>query len=742
MNPMPSSPSAAWRVTSALLTLPLAAGVFAAEATAPPTDGPANAPAAEAPAETPEAPETPEPAEPAAKSEESAEAEDAEATESSEASEEAAPAELKNWVELGAGGTFLSGRKAAFQQRTGLPDGAFGGVSGFHYEQPFMKDGLFQMDGRGIFDNHDYELKLDFDLPEKGFLRAGYREARHWEDASGGYFPPSGAWYDLYPDTLEYDDREVYVEAGLRLPKLPQFTVRYSHTEREGQKGSTSWGASNNTAGLGPRSIVPSVLDLDRVRDQIMADLAHTFGSTRVGLGVRYERQDNSDARYLRQYPGEGAALDRHITQRDQTEADLFNVHAHTLSRLSSKLTLTAGYAYTDLNSDASGYRVYGSAFDPDLAQRLPAPSTFDNLIGGSVMRQHVGNLNFMANLAEKLVLVPSLRVESRSTEGDALYLSPAVPFSGTAYEAESSRGLLDVSEGLDLRYTGVTNWVFYAKGYWLQGSGDLEETRVNRDTATLVLNRETDDDRFVQKYSVGANWYPWRRLSFGAEYYHKRRDNDYDHSADTTSNLLDSPNRFPALFLAQHYATDDVNFRVTWRPRGNLSVVGRFDMQLTTIDTEADNLAETETADMTSYIGSGSVSWVPFNRLYLQGNLSYVQDQTSTPASDVTPAIQDAENDYWTANATVGYALDDKTDLEGQYVFYRADNYSDNSTYGQAFGAGAEDHGVTAGIIHRFSKRVRLTLKYGFFTSHDELSGGNRDYDAHMVYSTVQYRF
>ena len=39
-------------------------------------------------------------------------------------------------------------------------------------------------------------------------------------------------------------------------------------------------------------------------------------------------------------------------------------------------------------------------------------------------------------------------------------------------------------------------------------------------------------------------------------------------------------------------------------------------------------------------------------------------------------------------------------------------------------------------------SKRVRVTLKYGFFTSHDELSGGNRDYDAHMVYSTVQYRF
>ncbi len=740
------------RVLGAFLTLPLAAGTWAADAESPQADPQAGEPAAATPAEAqpdgtaPEA--TPDSAPPGEAAPGEAEAEasgekEAEAEPEAEAeAAESASGDLKNWVQLGAGGTFIDGHKPAFQQRYGLPDGAFGGVDGFHYEQGFAKDGLFQVDGRGIFDEHDYALKLDFDLPDKGFFRVGYSEDRIYSDGSGGYFPPTQAWYSLYPDTLAYDDREIYVEAGVRLPKIPKFTFRYAHTEREGQKDSTVWGASGNTGGLGTRNIVPTLLELDRVRDLVMADLAHTFGVTQVGLGVRYERQDNNDARLMRQYPGEGAGLDRHVTQRDQTTADMFNVHAHTVSRFNSKMTFSAGYAYTDLNTDISGYRRYGLAFDPDLAQRLPASSTFDNLVGGATVQQHVGNLNFMANLTDKLVLVPSLRIESRDTEGNSLSLSPAAPFAGTPYLAESERGLLDVSEGLDLRYTGLTNWVFYAKGYWLQGSGDLEENRLNQTTSALVMNRETDDQRFAQKYTAGANWYPWRRLSFGAEYYHKRRDNDFDHSLDSTSNLIDSPNRYSAFLRAQSFITDDVNFRVTWRPRNNLSVIGRYDMQLSTIDTQPDNLPEIQTSDMTSYIGSGSISWVPFTRVYLLGSLSYVWDRTTTPASDLTPAVLNAENTYWTGNATVGYALDDKTDLEGQYLFYRADNYEDNSAFGQPYGAGGEDHGVTAGIVRRMSKRVRVSLKYGFFTSHDELSGGNRDYDAHMLYSTVQYRF
>lgn len=703
------------RLARALLTLPLAAGVFAAE----------DQPAAEAEAAQEETP--------------AAAGEAAEDKPAKEESRAETPGELKNWVEFGFGGTLLDGRKAAFQQRYGLPDGVYGGIEGFHYEQSFGQDGLFQADGRGIFDNHDYALSLEFNLPEKGFVRAGYREFRNWYDPSGGYFPPTQGWFDLYSGATSYDEREVYVEAGLRMPKLPQFTVRYAHTEREGTKDSTIWGNTTQTGGRDVRSIVPTLLDLNRVRDLVMADLAHTLGGMKLGLGLRYERQDNDDARFIRRFPDEGAGADRHVTQRDQTTADLFGVHATTETRLSGKMKFTAAYGYTDLNSDISGYRLYGSAFDPDQSQRLSGLGTFEDLVGGSQMQQHVGNLNLMTLLTDKLVLVPSVRIENRDTDGESF--SRAQGASQT-YAATSERSLLDVSEALDLRYTGLTNWVLYARGWWLQGSGDLDERRANITTSTDVLYRSTDDNRFAQKYTAGANWYPLRRLSLGAEYYHKTRENDYDHPLDSTANLPDSDNRLPAFLRAQEFTTDDFNFRVTWRPRANLTLVGRYDLQFSMIDTRADGRDSVESADMTSHIGSGSVSWVPLARLYVQGTLSYVYDRTETPIADTLPAVQNAENDYWTANATVGFALDDKTDLEAQYVFYRADNYADNSEVGQPYGAGAEEHGVTAGVVRRLSQRVRLALKYGYFTSHDELSGGQRDYDAHMIYSTLRYRF
>jgi outer membrane receptor protein involved in Fe transport len=97
-------------------------------------------------------------------------------------------------------------------------------------------------------------------------------------------------------------------------------------------------------------------------------------------------------------------------------DTDLFSVHAFSESRLSPKFLLTTGYSFTTLDSDISGYRIYGPNYDPDFAQRLPNPDSFDNLVGGSQLDQHVANLNLMWNLTDHLVLIPSLRVEKQDT--------------------------------------------------------------------------------------------------------------------------------------------------------------------------------------------------------------------------------------------------------------------------------------------------------------------------------------
>jgi hypothetical protein len=89
----------------------------------------------------------------------------------------------------------------------GLPSGAFGGIDSLHYERDVGKKGIFSLDGRGIFDNDDYAVRLQLADPDKGFIRAGYREFRRWYDGSGGFSPSNRVWLNLYDD-------EFYLKPG------------------------------------------------------------------------------------------------------------------------------------------------------------------------------------------------------------------------------------------------------------------------------------------------------------------------------------------------------------------------------------------------------------------------------------------------------------------------------------------------------------------------------------------------
>jgi hypothetical protein len=165
----------------------------------------------------------------------------------------------------------------------------------------------------------------------------------------------------------------------------------------------------------------------------------------------------------------------------------------------------------------------------------------------------------------------------------------------------------------------------------------------------------------------------------------------------------------------------------------------------VSTIHTKPDaisGLAEIQTSDMTSHIFAQNISWTPWSRLFLQAGFNYVASETETPAAKYTKAILDAQNNYWTLNFNSGFIINDKTDFNVNYFYYRADDYQDNSAFGVPYGAGTQEHGVTATLARRLTERLRLTLRYGFFHSDDDLYGGHRNFDAHGIFSTIQYRF
>jgi len=648
-----------------------------------------------------------------------------------------------NWIELSIGSFFTSGDKAQFQQRQRNRSGPFGGIEDFRYQTTVATNTTLFLDGRALFDNDDYKLKLEVAREKVGYLRFSYDEFRTWYNGNGGFDPPSHMWYPLAENALALDRGEISFEGGLRLEDVPAVTFKYTHAFRDGEKSSTIWGTTHPGGGLA-RGLSPSFYDINERSDIFQLDVTHRFMKTDFGLGLRYESGKLDNALKIDQSPGE--PVERKITDRTGTSYDLFNAHAFTETWIKTNLFFSSGFSFSDLDNNFSGSRIYGSDFDVGYVPSAADGAGYFGLNGGSRLQEYVMNLNLLAILSQNFSGALSLRVQKEDVDADVRGFETLGDNPATSFSGNSERALLDVRERLDLRYTGVTNWVFYGRGEWTQGDGNLKENGgfgpVNG-VGVAPIRRKTEDSRFFQKYSIGATWYAARQITLDAGGYYKINNYDYDHVVDDTPN--DSPNRYPAYLVMQNFETYDGNVRLTLRPWRNVTLISRYEFQSSTVHTKPDSrsgLGEVESSDMTSHILAQSISWSPWSRLYLQASLNYVLSETRTPVSEFTQAILNAQNNYWTLNFSSGLVLNDKTTLNLSYFYYRADNYEDNSAAGVPYGAGTEEHGITATLIRQITKKVRWTLRYGFFSNRDELYGGHNNYAAHMVFSSIQYRF
>jgi hypothetical protein len=649
-----------------------------------------------------------------------------------------------NWLDISAGGFFTGGNKAQAQQQHQSSTGAFGGIEDLHFQGDVAKGTTFTLDGRSLFDNHDYDLSLGLSREKLGYLRFSFSEFRTWYNGDGGFFAPTGTFFAGPGDAYGLDRGEISFEGGLTLEKKPQVKFKYTHTFRDGDKSSTSWGLTHPGDDV-IRGISPSRYDISERTDLFQLDVTHHLKATEFGAGFAYQTGKLDDALKIDQFPGE--PVEQKVTDRQGTSFDLFNAHAYTETWIKKNLFLSTGFSYSDLDNTFSGSRIYGNDFDVNCVPSAQNGLGYYGLNGGSRLDEYVMNVNLLARPWSHLSIVPSIRVQKEDTDasfngfetlGDNV---PASPFSGN-----SNQGILDVRERLDVTYNGFTNWVLYARGEVTEGDGNLKEmggTIPINDIGVGPIQRETDDSRFFQKYSLGARWYPLRHVSIDAGGYYKLNDYTYDHSVDSTPN--NSFNRYPAYLVVQNFETYDGNIRLTMRPVQTVTFVSRYEYQVSTIHTRPDGISgleEAESSKMVSHILAEDVTWAPWSRLYLQVGANYVWSKTKTPTSDYTQAILNAQNNYWTLNFSSGFVLDDKTDLNVGYFYYRADNYQDNSTVGLPLGAGAEEHGINATVTRRLTKNLRLLLRYGYYHYDDETFGGHQDFFAHVLYSSLRYRF
>lgn len=684
------------------------------------------------------------------------------AIQASDSKSEEATVELENSILLSGTGAFVSGNKGAFMERYGIAPGFSGGIEHFRIRQSLDKETFFEVEGRGLYDLHDYDLKLEWNRAGTGYVKMGYEEFRTWYDGTGGYYRPSNAWFgSLFNDSpngyygsrfeqqMHIDRGEAWFEMGLRMPDVPELTFRYTNEFRTGQKDSTIWGVSSLTGGNGSRAIIPSFRDINERADIFEGELKHKIGETAFGGGLRYEIANDNDA--FSTMVNAQEASSRGFTQRERAHSDAFSAHGYTETAFSDQVMLTTGWMFSTFDSNVMGYRIWGqgfdSAFNAPYAGRARFEESTTDLESGANMKEYVATLNLLLQPSDDFSIVPYLKVEEVDTDSVARLTAwtvgapAALVNAPTDRDINSSERRLRVTEALEATWRGIRDWVFFMRGAWLEESGTQMENLVTRGTGAGRIHRDSDLDNFEQKYTLGAYWYPIREVNLASQYEHRITMNRQTNRNDTTRTPADE---YPAFLSDQDITVDDLNFRVTWRPLNNLTLVSRYDFVLSTIETLGDDrgLSPQRSAEYTSHIVSESITWNPFPRWYMQLSASYARNTTQSGATYLTGSILESRDGYYNGRYTTGYALTDKVDLQADYTYSRADNFYDNSSASVPYGAGFTEQSAGLTCSYRISDHVRWSARYGFYTNNDETYYGKKNYDAHVVYSSVQIGF
>ncbi|MBL9194591.1 MAG: hypothetical protein JNJ82_19710 [Opitutaceae bacterium] len=662
----------------------------------------------------------------------------------------------ENYIDFSLGSALQSGDRAGFQKDMQVKKTGFGGIDDLFFTTSLNDTTTLKLRSHVIGGNNDFLLDLQIDKEDLGYLKFGYKEYRVFYDGTGGYWPTNGFSSTTYNEELAVDRGNLWLELGYTPEDAVNFVFRYDLFTREGTKDSLSWGDTGLAiSSAATRNILPSFWRIDEKRQQIVATLSKHGKQHLWNLGVRSDTGDYTNGRYERRRIGE--PQDRKITHKEGQDYDLFQMRGSYENRISDQLWITTAVARTTIDTVLSGSRIYGQTFDPvyDPAylNRQQRDEGFFDLHGESEMKQTIATLSALYRPSETVSIIPAARFEkidwSNRLEFEETNIGAGPAFGAILdeVEADSNKEWKDSAQSIEVRYIGLKNWTLNAKIDYSRSDGDLEELRVlEPGTALQVISidRETRFDRSIQKYQATANWYAKPGTTLAFQYYFKARQNDYRNGRDNTISTAD---RYPAYVSNQDFETNDLNVRLSTRLASNLRSVTRYDYQNTTIRTQDIGLAFGESAELTSHILSQSVSWNPQPRWYVQGTMNVVFDTLRTPAVLVTGAganlVKNSDANYVNVSLSSGYALDDASDLYVDYNFYEArKSYVNNADVSVPFGSEGTSHMLSATWVRKLDARTQLTLKYAYADKNDVPYGVLSDYEAHMIYGKIQYRF
>ena len=639
----------------------------------------------------------------------------------------------------------LDGDRSKFREMQWARSGWDGGAEDFRYQQKLRGDRSVSVEGHVLRD--DYKLEIDLRKQDLGFTRFGYQQFRKYYDDSGGYYAPfSPSLFNLDRD-LHLDLGRAWAEVGLTLPKWPRLVLGYEYQFKEGDKSMLTWGPVVPPADdtNGPRSFYPAAMGLDERSHLVRLDASYDLRGFMLEDNARAEwsslttrRQDPAVVLAGQSTPSLFTAV-----REGDDQFRLANTF-HVEKQPADWLFVSAGYLYSSL--DASGsFRLRTEDGAGQLAPGFAWASP-DIVLKQS---QHVFNLNSQLRPLAGLTAALGVQSEWRQQHGfgDAnldTVTDPNDPTRTLYFPALTESHLDDraVEENVALRYTKLPCTTLFAEARLKQENlGRFDEQ--TGDFTPFV--RDADATSGWQEYRGGFSLSPWRQVSLSAQYKHRLRHTDYDNERlETPAGLA-----YPGFIRQRAIDTDAVETKLVIRPATWLKTTLACQLVATDYHTTTDATDPAQVgADGTpggkvfagqydAHIGSVNVTLTPHRRLYLATTFAYQTSETTT-ANNGDQAAVPYRGDIYSVLTSLGYVLDQATDLSVAYSLSQANYAQHNEEWGLPLGVSYDYHSVLAGVTRRFKKNVTGRLQYGYYLYNESSSGHFTDYTAHVVFATV----
>lgn len=690
---------------------------------------------------------------------------------------------LENYIIVGGQANFTKGDDSAFQAKSGSAKKGFAGIEDFQASKELKNDYSLKADGHALVGNNDYLAHLNISKNELGSIDTGFKKFRTYYDNAGGFFlPTANSWLPIFKNELSVDRSKLWAEVNLTLPNVPTLTLRYTNERRDGQKDTTIWGASdftgmsvfsNSNANLATRYIAPGYIDLDESHQKIEAIAKHTIGTTTLELSVSGDRVDNTDTRFFNRYPGQvrypaipatpvttvGPSIiwrfNNQVTGYDQlsNKADTLTAALRAETVLSDKAKIHAGFRYQLLNSDFTQYRPvftatpYGAPTAINYVTALSAQAL--NLEGGARVKTYTANVGTDLQLGNDLTLNAELKAEDLYVKAAETYQTLGAPTVNATTGAMTAATPANIAAGsrtkekalipeVGLRYTGIKDISLYGTFEYRHVSGkERVITQYNRVTGTPnPLNSDVAENH--GRYTIGANWVPNSFFNLRSELFSKDHKNDFQSTAGTSKFLLG-------------YQVTGARLTATVKPHPSLSFTSRYIYQTGKMQTTSDVFAEYDSMDAKSHQFGETIDWSPAKQVYVQCNLNFTFDTTSTayPRAGISGTnggngvLRNADNNYWDGSLIAGLVVDKVTNAEIQYTCYNADNFEAALVpTGQPYGASEKNYTVTVGLKRKITDTLVAEAKLGYMNSKNDTTAGRTNYTARIAYVSLTQAF